>query len=365
MSTKIDDKTKISGHTTVGDWKSLRLTLLKNIQELPEDAWEKAYEIFDWRIRSRFLDPIDSILEKDLKGGEGFTIVAIQCILIEFLEAFYQGKTYTIKHKDLWVHEYVSSKQLFKDFLLNHTPFKDYFTEKLANVFYSNIRCGLLHEAQTKETSKIRASSRENLIKALDDGNMIIYRTNFQQAILQYIENYKRQLAQDLQLRRNFIRKIDELCGIEHVYYFAYGSNMKLERLLKRLQSGDEPAKIHNYCVVYLENHKFTFNKKGKDGTAKANVFVEEEQEVWGVCYEVDKSALPILARYEGGYDQSYVNVKTKNNKPMRAITYISKSVFSAPQLPSDEYYQKVLEGAQEQGLPEDYIVCNITNHMR
>ena len=115
MPTKIEDKTKISGYTTVGDWKSLRLVLLQNIKEFPEETWNKVYEIFEWRIRSRFLDPINSILEKDLKGGEGFTIVAIQCILIEFLEAFYQGKIYTIKHKDLWAHEYVSSKQLFKD----------------------------------------------------------------------------------------------------------------------------------------------------------------------------------------------------------------------------------------------------------
>jgi hypothetical protein len=51
-----------------------------------------AFDIFFYtRIKTRFLNPIDWILEKRHDKGEGFSVVALQRILIEFLEAFYQG----------------------------------------------------------------------------------------------------------------------------------------------------------------------------------------------------------------------------------------------------------------------------------
>ncbi|WP_372366420.1 gamma-glutamylcyclotransferase family protein [Candidatus Uabimicrobium sp. HlEnr_7] len=356
MGKNINDNTKISGNITVEEWKNLRTILLKNMKELPLQEWNAAFDIFYSRIQTRFLNPITSILEKDLMQGEGFTVVAIQCILIEFLEAFYQGKIYTVKRDNLWLYEYRSSRQLFKDFLLGHAPFNEQFSEKLAANFYSHIRCGLLHEAQTKETSKIRARSSSNLVKELDKGNMIIYRTNFQEALICFIENYKNELLVNMKRRQNFIRKMDDLCGIEHVLYFAYGSNLKFSRLLKRFGEGHDSPKIHNSFIGHLVDYEFKFNKKGKDGTSKANILKKEDSTVWGVCYEIDKNALSLLDRYEGGYSQVVVTIEDAEGNKTRAITYISESVFSDVVAPSVGYFEIVVAGAKEQDLPQSYI---------
>ena len=78
-------------------------------------------------LRTRFLNPIDWILEKRHDCGEGFSVVALQCVLIEFLEAFYQGSLYTTSKKPR-EFEYNSSKQLFSDFRNN---IKDVTLEEL------------------------------------------------------------------------------------------------------------------------------------------------------------------------------------------------------------------------------------------
>ena len=94
---KISEDTFISGFEPVSTWKDQRSDLIKSI--LPgsncHPDWEKAYELLKARIDTRFLDPIEWILSKKRDTGEGFSAVALQCILIEFLEALYEGKVYT------------------------------------------------------------------------------------------------------------------------------------------------------------------------------------------------------------------------------------------------------------------------------
>ncbi|MFZ2170707.1 MAG: gamma-glutamylcyclotransferase family protein [Methylococcaceae bacterium] len=351
---KIEDDTFISAFIDVAEWKRDREKLICGIllDNSIKAEWEDAFELLHTRIKTRFLNPIDWILEKQLGVGEGFSVVALQCILIEFLEAVYQGKIYTTSDTPR-EFEYKSSKQLFCDFLMNHKPFSEHFTSKAkANGFFDNVRCGLLHEAATKETSRINNAPTHNMIVMFennDPSNMRIYRENFYQAILEFIELYKSELLSSRALQINFIRKIDDICGIKHNYYFAYGSNMLPERLLERIR------KYHAAFPVSLPNYRFTYNKKSINGTAKANIVTSDGTVVYGACFEIDDDDFAILTKYEGGYDRRNITVKTSEGKDIEAVTYISSSIDNT-RVASDEYKKLVLKGANYWALDKSYI---------
>lgn len=211
----ISDNTKIAGDYTVGDWKRDRQNLT-NI-----DAWKNAFYVFNTRIKLRFLSPIERILSSDKMEGEGFSVVAIQCILVEFLAAFYFGKVYVPQQQDstrvLADHEYSSSASLVKDFLTTCEPFKTSFTSKqIAGDFFSDFRCGLLHEAATKKAALIRVSegSKDIVIEKCSAG-FVLYRDNFQTAILDFLKTYRAELLTLKELQKSFIRKMDDICQIK------------------------------------------------------------------------------------------------------------------------------------------------------
>lgn len=351
---KIHDDTFISAFIDVAEWKSARESLISGIffGKSERADWEAAFELLHTRIKTRFLNPIDWILEKGLDVGEGFSVVALQCILIEFLEAFYQGKIFTTSESPR-NFEYNSSRQLFCDFLMKHEPFSDHFASKAnANGFFDNIRYGLLHEAATKETSRINNAPAHNMIvffESNDPSNMRIYRENFYQALLEFIKSYKCELMSTRELQINFIRKIDDICGIKHNYYFAYGSNMLPERLLERI------GKYHTAFPVSLSDHRFTYNKKSIDGTAKANIEPNEDTAVHGVCFEIDDDDFAILQKFEGGYDRRNVSVASREGKNTKAVTYISSST-DTTRVASDDYKRLVLRGANHWALDNSYV---------
>lgn len=104
---------------------------------------EPFYELFRLRIKSRYLEPIDLLIENDSKRTPtdrkyGFTILAIDCLLIETLQAFREGSTDT-KSK---------SKKMFINFLTQRKSFRKYFNSDEAEDFYDDFRCGILHQAE-------------------------------------------------------------------------------------------------------------------------------------------------------------------------------------------------------------------------
>ena len=356
MSKKISDYTKISKSLTVGNWKTLREALIADMRQEPysKEHWEDAYSYFNERVNSRFLNPIRWILQGGNNKGEGFSVVALQCMLVEFLESFYQGKVYTTS-KNLQPYEYNTSKTIFREFLMHHSPFSTYFTEnKSADGFYVNIRCGLLHEARTKGTSLIKKNSHSDKIFDFigkDRKNLIVYREKFHEAIVQYLEQYKVELLQKQKkaLMINFIRKMDDICGIKRAYYFAYGSNLEKGRLLQRIK------KFHAASRAILNDYRFLYNKKSIDGTSKANITLSEGSEIQGICYEIDDDDLGILDQCEKGYNRIKENIVILPNIDATAITYISNSIIDAVS-PSKEYRDIILKGARDWKLDDKYV---------
>lgn len=199
----------IAGLKTQADWLEIRAHL--NADEYSSE-WDEIYsQYYFQRLELRYLNPIEILREHDTYQGEGFSIVTILCSLVEFLESTCQGKVYRYvsNQNQLNVNEYMRSKKMFTDFLVKRAPFNCVFSRRLADEFYSDIRCGLLHEASTKNGWRIRAGIYNR--KILDHQEKILFRDEFEDGIRTFIDYYSTLLKRDSNIRRNFIVKWDSL----------------------------------------------------------------------------------------------------------------------------------------------------------
>lgn len=198
--------------------------------------WEKAYNIFYNRIESRYFRPINLIILHDTNKGEGFAIMTILCSLIEFLETIRSGLVYKngCKKDEKKNFMYGDSANKFKSFLSNQIPFKEFFNKgctdypneekikTLCDAFYSFVRCGLLHEAQTKEDWLIRTDNTSHLFEIRKINNKlkkVIDRNLFKQGIEEYLFRYKYELFEDdgkkeNGLKKSFLRKMRTISQI-------------------------------------------------------------------------------------------------------------------------------------------------------
>jgi hypothetical protein len=364
--------TRIAGTKTVQDWINLRSKLIKD--GCSKDDWKEAGEFLQLRIQSRFLKPIESILKAGEKQGEGHAVAALLCILVEFPAALDQGRVYCTplpedaipaKADELGIstdtlkgyqqpHEYSSSRELFLSFLTGNNPFRKVFTKKKhADTYYADVRCGLLHEAATKDNSNVLAEKEGDtdcLLEIRKDG-LTIYRNAFQKALVKWIATLDDRLQADSTFRTSFLRKMDDIAQVRRCFYFAYGSNLEKTHLLARI------GHIHNGTRVKLGGYTFLYNKKSDDG-AKANI-VKNGSEVWGVCYEIDRSEFTRLHNdFEKGYEPKDVWVVNDEGKGIIAKTFVSKSLTKKP--PTQNYVALVVNGANDHQLPEDYIKKNL-----
>ena len=170
--------------------------------------WDIAFEYMRLRLTERFIEPTDKLteLEKDLPANSkkyGFAVLAIDCLLSETIQAFYEGVTDSSGH----------SKRLFIAFLRNRYNFKNYFIDdEQAKDFYINFRCGILHQAQTSADTKIWAVG--GLI--MRTGKFVIvnrelYHEKIKDELTIYLAKLKRK--DDSLLMDNFKLKMDFIAG--------------------------------------------------------------------------------------------------------------------------------------------------------
>jgi len=229
------DRIKIAGKLTIKDW----IDLVGNLEESEvtidynsNEKWSLAFYFFEERIRTRYLNPINAILKMPDKSGEGFAVVNLQCSLIETIESFINGWIY---HNDKdskisigWYLRKIEKENRHKIqidpviFLKNEHIFISFFKERKPFCglgvdgldFYKSVRCGLLHETQTKNGWIIRVDGPNSI------DNKIIYRNNFQRELEDLIIDYKSSIVEDkklnniesVELRKNFISKFNHIC---------------------------------------------------------------------------------------------------------------------------------------------------------
>ncbi len=107
---------------------------------------------------------------------------------------------------------------------------------------------------------------------------------------------------------------------------------------------------------AWLPDYRLVFEKRGRDGSAKANLRREPGARVWGVLYALAPGDWATLDRSESGYARVAVAVRTQAaGESTRAETYQSEQRL-ADERPRASYLRMVVDGARAQGLPEDYV---------
>lgn len=138
---------------------------------------------------------------------------------------------------------------------------------------------------------------------------------------------------------------------------FAYGSNLNLNRLTKRVPSA---VKVSN---AFLPGYKLICNKISKDGSAKANIIKTNKpaELVWGVLFTIDSDEKALLDKAEGlgkGYNEDTLTFFDEVNNSYAAQVYIADSnVINNNLLPYDWYKEFIVTGAIQNELPADYIL--------
>lgn len=132
-------------------------------------------------------------------------------------------------------------------------------------------------------------------------------------------------------------------------FYFAYGSNLDLTRLVERVC---HPTRAH---AGFVEGWRLEMNKRGRDGSGKANLVRHDEARVWGVVYHFEHEWWHDLDPYEDDYERVMVEVVAADGRRSRAQTYQSL-VFTEDPIAYDWYVGHVVGGAREHALPEDWV---------
>lgn len=131
---------------------------------------------------------------------------------------------------------------------------------------------------------------------------------------------------------------------MENTLYFAYGSNINL---------GQMEYRCPDACVVgpvALENYELLFRRGGF-----ATIVPKEGGKVHGLLWSLSPECERSLDRYEGYprfYDKRMVTVRDGLGRSLSVMAYIMDERFREPMLPSDTYYNGILEGYRQNGLP-------------
>ena len=186
----------ITPDSTRDDYIALDLRLSS-----PYKSWHEAIEIMQGRIRGRYLEPMDKLLRED-PNKNGFAAMALGCLLIEALLQFREGFPVTPSGFNY---------TCYTNFL--HTQMNEVFTtDRVARRFYKDIRCGILHSAQTKNGSCL-TYNKDYTVQCQGNGIMMVNVEGMYDLLDQYFRRYCEELmdVEQRELRVNFIKKMDDI----------------------------------------------------------------------------------------------------------------------------------------------------------
>jgi len=142
------------------------------------------------------------------------------------------------------------------------------------------------------------------------------------------------------------INLINEIISETKILYFAYGSNMDVERMKKRCPDAKKlsDGTLHGWDAFFDEDGVASIKKSTK------NDYVN------GVVWEIKKSDIKILDKKEGvkvgDYKESHVNVKTPDGIK-KCLVYIALD--KKPGKPKKEYVKLVKKGEKENKIKNTF----------
>ncbi len=131
---------------------------------------------------------------------------------------------------------------------------------------------------------------------------------------------------------------------MENTLYFAYGSNINLGQMEYRCPD------VSVVGPVVLEGWELLFRRGGF-----ATIAPKEGETVQGLLWSITPECERSLDRYEGYprfYDKKMVTVRDSEGRSLSVMAYIMDDRFREPMLPTESYYNGILEGYQQNGLP-------------
>lgn len=134
--------------------------------------------------------------------------------------------------------------------------------------------------------------------------------------------------------------------------YIAYGSNINLEQMAYRCP--------HSKVVGTSEIKDFELKFRGV-----ATIVPKENASVPILIWELDERDLPTLNQYEGWprlYRQEKMEFELKG-KTFEGMAYLMN--YGEISLPSQQYYNTILQGYRENRLDESYLQKALENSIR
>ena len=126
--------------------------------------------------------------------------------------------------------------------------------------------------------------------------------------------------------------------------YFAYGSNINLEQMDYRCPDATVVG------LVVLENYELLFRRGGF-----ATIAPKEGGRVHGLLWSITPECERSLDLYEGYprfYGKQTVTVRDGLGREVPVMAYIMDERFREPMLPTEPYYNGILEGYRQNRLP-------------
>jgi hypothetical protein len=192
---------KIGAKFDTSDWPALRTRLTSG----DADAWQDAGSLLRDRIAGRYLAHACELLKRRYSG---FAVLAIDCAVVEALEQFRRGEKETPWKK---------GKEFFRDFL-TQTRLGEHFTPAMADLFYETVRCGILHQAETKADTLVKKKKTVQFVVRLSPTGkgLVINAARFHDELKRALDDYEDALVTgDPQLRANFIKKMNHIAHVQ------------------------------------------------------------------------------------------------------------------------------------------------------
>jgi hypothetical protein len=194
-------KMQIAPGVEATEWQGLKLDDSKSAD------WDVAVDILSARITERYIAPVDFLIaSEETKSPSdrrfGFTVLAIDCMLVETLGAFIEGLEDTDG----------KSKRTFCNCLRTRPLFgAEFTTDDIAEKFYKQFRCGILHQAESGGESKVWSVGP---ILFISGNSIIVNRNKFHDCVKAEFQRYLSELRdpKDSVLRNNFRKKMDFIC---------------------------------------------------------------------------------------------------------------------------------------------------------
>jgi hypothetical protein len=356
----MEPSTELASDFNVARYHELRQHLIA--MPANDDAWQELISAVQRRIEERFLRPVEKLARFDgsdkLHYRPGFAILALDCLLIDTIQSFREGRVTTGD---------VSAAQSFKTFLSSQR-FED-FTRSDRGDFFQYVRNAILHNGETRKDWKIRIDTERMLERDPATNTRTINRQLFHAAVeAEFRDLIVLVQSGNAAARETFLRRLDAMAGFPidplRNFYFAYGSNLKDDECRRTAPTAE------GYGIAFLPAHRLAFTKHSstRQGDA-ATINKDQNSMVWGYVYRTTDGDKESLRKREGGYKEVPVTVYLTpptagdDPTPVRAFTFTAIAECPKHCGPPLTYIDLIIGGARERQLPDDYLKTLANHH--